>query len=162
MESAENGTLTVDKKSASSGSTVTITVASDKGFALETLTVLDKNGKEIEVKSLGNNKYSFTMPNSKVTVSATFMEDNTILDICVVVKASDYYYDAVLWAHENGICNGVNATHFGPAASVTRGQIVTFLRRMADEPVVNYAMIFKDVEAGKFPRNAAAIFPWAL
>lgn len=44
------------------GITVTVTVTPDKGFALETLTVLDKNGKEVDVKNLGNNKFSFKMP----------------------------------------------------------------------------------------------------
>lgn len=45
------------------------------------------------------------------------------------VKATDYFYQAVLWAVEENITNGVDATHFGPDTSCTRGQIVAFLYR---------------------------------
>lgn len=45
------------------------------------------------------------------------------------VKASDFFYKPVLWAVENGITNGVDATHFGPATDCNRAQVVTFLYR---------------------------------
>ena len=45
------------------------------------------------------------------------------------VKPSDFYYDAMLWAVENGITNGMTATTFGPSANCNRAQIVTFLYR---------------------------------
>jgi len=45
------------------------------------------------------------------------------------VKSGDYFYDAVLWAAENGITAGVDAKHFAPANPCTRAQIVTFLWR---------------------------------
>ncbi len=45
------------------------------------------------------------------------------------VKESDWWYDAVLWAVENGITQGMTATTFGPTTICTRGQIVTFLYR---------------------------------
>ena len=47
------------------------------------------------------------------------------------VAAGTYYYDAVLWAVENGIANGTDATHFGPTEKVTREQFATFLYRCA-------------------------------
>ena len=50
------------------------------------------------------------------------------------VKSGDYFYDAVLWAVENGITNGTSATEFSPKAGCTRGQVVTFLWRAAGEP----------------------------
>ena len=40
-----------------------------------------------------------------------------------------WYYNAVLWAVENGITNGIDPTHFGPGKGCTRGQVVTFLHR---------------------------------
>ncbi len=52
----------------------------------------------------------------------------------VDVKKTDYFYDAVLWAYNNGVTTGTDATHFGPAATCTRGQIVTFLWRALGEP----------------------------
>ena len=45
------------------------------------------------------------------------------------VASGEYYYDAVLWAVRNEITNGIDATHFGPNNTCTRGQIVTFLYR---------------------------------
>jgi len=51
----------------------------------------------------------------------------------VDVKADDYYYDAVVWAVENEITNGMSATQFVPSAICTRGQIVTFLYRYMGE-----------------------------
>ena len=45
------------------------------------------------------------------------------------VKATDFFYKPVLWAVENGITNGVDATHFGPASPCNRAQVVTFLYR---------------------------------
>ena len=47
----------------------------------------------------------------------------------VDVKPSDFYYKAVLWAVENGITNGLDATHFGPTNPCNRAQVVTFLYR---------------------------------
>ena len=45
------------------------------------------------------------------------------------VKTTDFFYRPVLWAVENGITNGVDATHFGPATDCNRAQVVTFLYR---------------------------------
>ena len=156
----KNGKVEVTPKNASAGSTVTITVTPDKGFTLETLTVLDKNGKEVEVKNLGNNKYSFKMPSSKVTISATFMEDNSMLNFFVDVDATKYYYDAVLWAAENNITKGTDAVHFSPNLGVTRAQVVTFLWRASGcpEPTGN-ASKFTDVVIGSYYEKAVA---WAI
>lgn len=112
-----HGSVTVSPKSASKGSTVTVTVTPDKGYALETLTVTDKNGSTLDLTDRGNGKYTFTMPSGPVTVAATFMDDNTMLNFFVDVPAGAYYYDAVLWAAEGGIVTGTDAVHFSPAAS---------------------------------------------
>lgn len=54
----------------------------------------------------------------------------------VDIKPSDYYYTAVLWAVEQEITSGVDATHFGPGQPCLRGQVVTFLWRVAGKPAV--------------------------
>ena len=149
-----HGSVTVSPKSASKGSTVTVTVTPDKGYALETLTVTDKNGSALDLTDKGNGKYTFTMPSSPVTVAATFMDDNTMLNFFVAVPAGAYYYDAVLWAAEGGIVTGTDAVHFSPDASCTRAQLVTFLWRAAGSPVVNYAMNFTDVDSGAYYAEA--------
>lgn len=149
-----HGSVTVSPKSASKGSTVTVTVTPDKGYALETLTVTDKNGSTLDLTDRGNGKYTFTMPSGPVTVAATFMDDNTMLNFFVDVPAGAYYYDAVLWAAEGGIVTGTDAVHFSPDASCTRAQLVTFLWRAAGSPVVNYAMNFTDVDGGAYYAEA--------
>ena len=149
-----HGSVTVSQKSASKGSTVTVTVTPDKGYALETLTVTDKNGSALDLTDKGGGQYTFTMPSGPVTVAATFMDDNTMLNYFVDVPAGAYYYDAVLWAAEGGIVTGTDAVHFSPDASCTRAQLVTFLWRAAGSPVVNYAMNFNDVDGGAYYAEA--------
>lgn len=149
-----HGSVTVSPKSASKGSTVTVTVTPDKGYALETLAITDKNGSALNLTDQGGGQYTFTMPSSPVTVAATFMDDNTMLNFFVDVPAGAYYYDAVLWAAEGGIVTGTDAVHFSPDASCTRAQLVTFLWRAAGSPVVNYAMNFNDVDGGAYYAEA--------
>ena len=65
-----------------------------------------------------------------------------------------YYYDAVLWAVENGITSGTSATTFSPNATVTRAQNVTFLWRWAESPAAEQANPFVDVAEGKYYHDA--------
>ena len=158
VESAENGSVAVSPKSASRGTVITIAVTPDKGYTLETLTVSGTDGKEIAVKEK-DGKYTFTMPASKVTVEATFMEDNSMLNYFVDVPAGAYYYDAVLWAAGKGITGGTDAVHFSPNAACTRAQAVTFLWRAAGSPVVDGAISFTDVSADAYYADAVR---WAV
>ena len=66
------------------------------------------------------------------------------------VKAGSYYYDAVLWAVEQGITSGTSATTFSPNATCTRGQIVTFLYRSWGNPDIEVRTSFRDVPAGAY------------
>ena len=78
----------------------------------------------------------------------------------VDVKPGAYYYEAVLWAVENGITSGMSATSFAPDAVCTRGQIVTFLHRYAHSPAPDTRyMQFYDVKAGEYYYNAVL---WAV
>jgi len=52
----------------------------------------------------------------------------------VDISETDYFYDAVIWAYENGITSGVSANMFAPEQSCTRGQVVTFLWRAKGQP----------------------------
>jgi len=70
-----------------------------------------------------------------------------------------YYYDAVLWAWNNGITIGTSATTFSPSMTVTRGQAVTFLYRHAGEPAVGTVNPFTDVAESDYYYNAIL---WAV
>ena len=156
----EHGTVTVSPKSASKGDTVTITATPDKGYTLESLTVLDKDGKALELTDKGGGKYTFTMPAGKITVKAVFMDDNTMLNFFTDVHAEDYYYDAVLWAAQEGVTGGTSDTLFAPNAGCTRAQAVTFLWRAAGSPEPKSADLpFTDVPADAYYAKAAA---WAV
>lgn len=157
---SENGSVTVSPKHAGKGDRVSVTVKPDKGYVLETLTVIDKNGDELKLTDKGDSKYTFTMPDGKVEVKATFTEDNTMLNFFVDVKAGDYYYDAVLWAAQNGVTSGTDAVHFNPGAPCTRAQIVTFLWRAAGSPEPKgTAAALTDVLSGSYYEKAVA---WAI
>ena len=155
----ENGSVTVSPKSASKGDTVTVTVKPDSGYVLETLTVTDKNGNELTLKDKGDGKYTFTMPAGKVEVKATFMEDNSMLNFFYDVPNGAYFYEAVKWAVDKGITNGLSDTMFGPYESCTRAQIVTFLWRAAGSPEPKTASSFTDVPASAYYAKAVA---WAV
>ena len=152
----ENGNVTASAKTAAKGADVTLTVTPDTGYTLETLTVTDKDGKEVTLTD-----HTFTMPASQVTVKATFAEVVTEPETPFVDVADDaYYYDAVLWAAENGITGGVDDTHFAPNATCTRAQAVTFLWRAAGSPAPKSSeMPFEDVAAGSYYYDAVL---WAV
>lgn len=155
VEDATNGTVTTDRTRASYGSTVTLTVTPDTGYTLETLTVTTASGKEVELTNKGDGKYAFKMPGSKVAVKATFVDDNTMLNFFVDVSVDAYYYNAVLWAAENGITSGTTATTFSPDNLCTRAQMATFLWRAAGSPdPVGSSNPFVDVAADAYYAKA--------
>ena len=155
----ENGTVTVSPRSAEKGDTVTITAKPDSGYQLDGLTVTDKNGNELKLTDKGNGKYIFTMPASKVTVSATFAPEKSAADYFADVPANSYYADAVLWAAKNGITGGIGNGLFGPNQPCTRAQIVTFLWRAAGSPEPKAMSSFSDVSADSYYAKAVA---WAV
>ena len=160
VEDTENGDITVSPSRASSGSTVTITVDPDSGYELDELTVLDKNGKEIKLTRKSDSKYTFKMPSGKVTVEATFAEIEAFENPFTDVAEGAYYYDAVLWAAENGITGGTSATTFSPAVTCTRAQTVTFLWRAAGSPDPEGTnMPFTDVASDAYYYDAVL---WAV
>lgn len=133
--STVGGTVAVSPKNAEKSGMVTITVKPDDGYELDSLTVTDKNGNTVKLTKKNDTQYIFTMPASKVTINATFVEMNKDTGVSFTdVSGSAYYRDAVAWAVANGITNGITASTFSPNAPCTRAQIVTFLWRAAGSP----------------------------
>ena len=153
--STKNGDVTVSPKNASKG----VTVTPDKGYELDKLTVKDASGNKLKLTDKGNGKYTFTMPGSKVTVSAEFVEEQAA-SIFADVPADAYYAKAVEWAVKKGITNGKANGLFGSNDPCTRGQIVTFLWRAAGSPAPKgTAKVPADVLPGSYCYDAVA---WAL
>ena len=159
VKSAKNGDVTASHRSAAKGVTVTLTVDPDKGYVLDTLTVLDVKDKEIKLTEK-NGKYTFTMPDSKVTVEATFKaEQSTGNNPFTDIPAGAYYEDAVVWAVGRNITTGMSAAAFDPNGSCTRAQIVTFLWRAAGSPEPKTMKGFDDVASNAYYAKAVA---WAV
>ena len=155
----DNGSVSVTPGSASKGTTVTITVKPDEGYELDKLVVTDKDGNRLSLSDKGDGKYTFTMPDSKVSVDASFSKIAATINFRDV-NQSDYYYDAVQWAVEKGITEGTSATTFSPGASCTRAQMVTFLYRAAGSPAPKSTVNpFTDVSASDYYYNAVL---WAI
>ena len=133
---ASNGKVSLDKSTAKKGDTVTVTVTPDAGYQLDKLTVTDVKGKTVDVTKKSDGKYTFTMPDSKVTITPTFskIEDtkpskNGFDD----VASSDWFADAVKYVADKGLMNGTDDNQFSPSASTTRGMLMTVLARYAGE-----------------------------
>ena len=157
VDKTENGTITASPKSASKGDTVTITVKPDKGYELDTLKALDKNGDTVKLTEK-NGKYTFVMPASKVIVKGSFAAEAPE-QIFFDVPVNAYYYNAVKWAADKGITGGVSPTLFAPDQPCTRAQIVTFLWRAAGSPAPKAMSAFVDVSADAYYAKAVA---WAV
>lgn len=156
VASTSNGSVTVDKPEAKAGDTVTITVAPNEGYELGSLTVTDANGNRISLTNAGDGKYTFTMPYSKVTVTANFTAVEEIpgqVGSFTDVNTDDWFAEAVQYMLDNEMMNGTSATTFGPNTTTTRGMIVTILYRLEGEPDAA-ASSFTDVASNMYYADA--------
>ena len=158
-DKTENGSVSVSPKNASQGDRVTVTAEPDEGYELDSLKVLDKNGKELELTDKGDGRFTFIMPAGRVEVKAAFTEEVKISPFRDV-PTDAYYYEAVKWAQKKGITGGIGDGLFGPNQPCTRAQIVTFLWRAAGSPEPEgTAAGMTDVAAGSYYEKAVA---WAI
>ena len=148
------GTVTASPTRAAKGATVTLTVRADEGYQLDGLTVTDSKGGTVKLTDKGSGTYTFTMPASKVTVQATFTQNQSGTLPFTDVKTGDWFYEAVQYVYDKGMMTGVSADRFAPASTTTRGMIVTILYRLENEPAVSGGSAFTDVESGAWYADA--------
>lgn len=159
VNAATNGAVAADKKTASKGTTVTVTASPSKGYVVDAVKVVDKDGKDVAVTEK-DGKYVFTMPASAVTVTGSFKAE-TPAPVTLPfsdVKSGNWFYDAVKYAYEQGLMTGTSATTFAPNGTMNRAMIVTVLYRLEKSPAVTGASKFTDVPAGQWYSDAVA---WA-
>ena len=158
--SVSNGTVTSSHKSAASGATVTLTVKPADGYAVEAVAAKDAKGNAVKVTEK-DGKYTFVMPASNVTVSASFVKkgEQPAAKLFDDVAQGAYYYDAVKWAVDKGVTNGKTSNLFGSDDPCTRAQIVTFLWRAAGSPAASASVSFTDVKDSDYYAKATA---WAV
>ena len=154
----ENGTVTVNPTAAKEGTTVTITPVPDAGYQVGTVSVTDRFGQAVAVDQQADGTYTFVMPDGQVTVEVTFLQGEAPDLPFSDVTESDWFYDAVTYAYENGLMDGVGAGLFAPNSETTRAQLVTILHRLAGQPVPSGDSGFSDVETGTWYTDAVA---WA-
>ena len=159
VEQPDHGTVTVTPNRATQGAAVTITATPDRGYQVNAVTVTDRFGDAVQVTENADGTYTFTMPNGQVTITATFVETEApVGEPFLDVNEGDWFYDAVAYAYENGLMDGVGGNRFAPNSETTRAQLVTILYRLEGQPAVSGDLPFTDVEAGTWYTNAVG---WA-
>ena len=136
------------------GADQTFTITPDKGYAVANV--------KIDGKSIGAVKsYTFENVSRTHTIEVIFMKanGNPQTGVFVDVAEGSYYEEAIDWAVEKGITNGVSSNMFAPNDPCTRAQIVTFLWRAAGSPAPKSISSFTDVPADAFYAKAVA---WAV
>ena len=125
------------------------TITPDKGYAVANV--------KIDGRSIGAVKsYTFENVRRNHTIEVSFARANEFID----VPAGSYFYEAVMWAVENGVTTGVSANRFDPNGVCTRAQAVTFLWRAAGSPAPrSRTMPFTDVPVGSYYYDAVL---WAV
>ena len=155
VEATQGGTVTADPTAAKAGATVTLTPVPDRGYQVGTVAVTDRFGEAVAVTEQADGTYTFVMPNGQVTVTVTFAEAPLPFPD---VTEGDWFYDAVRYAYETGLMDGVGDSLFAPNSETTRAQLVTILYRLAGEPEPGGDSGFADVAAGTWYTDAVA---WA-
>ena len=108
------------------------------------ITITDADGDKVSYRDRGDGEYTFTMPDSKVTVKAVFTKIATGLPF-IDVASNAWYYDAVEYVYDNELFEGMSAYIFGPNEPMNRAMLVTVLYRLEGEPKVTAANNFSDV-----------------
>ena len=144
---SDGGDIKLSHRTPEEDEEVTITVRPDRGYELDRIAVYDRNGDRLDLDRTDDDSYTFIQPRGRVTIQVTFVEIVEKPDLPFRdVDVDDWFYDAVVYAYENGLMSGTGETTFSPSGTTTRGQIVTILWRLAGSPQVNYLMDFSDVD----------------
>ncbi|MBO5179773.1 MAG: S-layer homology domain-containing protein, partial [Clostridia bacterium] len=127
-------------------------IKADKGYEVEKVLV---DGKSVGAVT----EYTFEKVKEKHTIEATFKKveevtEETWKNPFIDVTEDDWFYEAVKYANENKLFNGVSSTEFGPNVSMTRAMLVTVLYRLEGEPATNRSIPFADVDMSMYYANA--------
>ena len=158
VTTTEGGTVAKDPAAAKAGETVTLTPTPEEGYEVGEVTVTDRFGETVEVTANPDGTYTFTMPNGQVKVAVTFVEATPEPLPFTDVAEGDWFHDAVRYAYDNGLMDGVGEGQFAPNATTNRAMVVTILYRLAGEPDVSGDVGFADVAVGQWYTDAVA---WA-
>lgn len=165
LEDILNGEVKSNKRYAESGEWVKLTTTANKGYELKDISVTRTNGREVEIIE-EDGIYKFKMPSGRVIVNAEFVNSKIYHsencdrgESCPIWRFDDtnanaWYHDGVHYCIEDEIMIGYGNRIFKPDAPITRSMMVTMLWRMENAPIVNYLMIYEDVDLGQWYTEA--------
>ena len=144
----KNGTVEPKLTLSHLGKSVTFTFKPDKGYRVKDVKV---DGKSVGAVT------TYTV--DKLTVSTRIEIEFTNGTLPFTdVRESDWFYDDVVFAYENGLFSGTSDTTFSPNTSMTRAMLVTVLYRLEGQPAVNGRSGFSDVQYNGYYEDAVT---WA-
>ena len=145
VSETENGTVKLSQSSVYSGNSLTITAIPDEGYVVDDMLI---NGKSVGRKMT----YTINSVKENIEVKVIFAK-KTELPFTDVIE-SDWFFENVKYAYENGLFNGISETEFGPQIEMNRAMLVTVLYRAEGEPAVNKSIPFADVDINAYYSNA--------
>lgn len=156
--SAEHGAVHASAGRAQAGDTVTLTVEPQQGYHLGRLNVTSVGGREVALY-VGEDRFTFQMPDAQVEVRATFLPIGSQPEAPVFsdVAETDWHYRYVRYVAERAMMSGTSSTTFAPDMTASRGMLVTVLYRMEGTPTMG-APSFPDVLPDQYYTGAVA---WA-
>lgn len=149
VSETENGTVNVSQTSVYSGNSLTITAIPDEGYVVSDMLI---NGKSVGRETV----YTINSVKENIEVKVIFAEKTELPFIDVI--ESDWFFENVKYAYENGLLKGISETKFGPQIEMTRAMLVTVLYRAEGEPSVEGSIPFADVDSAVYYANAVV---WA-
>lgn len=146
---SENGSVHTSVQKTAEGTIVTITVTPEPGYRTNGVIVKDADGKQVQVTAVNNNTYIFTMPDSAVTVSASFILEPASLDTTGVAQKLNTNL-----AYMKGLDDGL----FHPNDDITRGQVAMIFYRLLKDDQINvaYTKAFEDVSESAWYYDAVS------
>lgn len=149
---ATGGAIRVSGSSVAAGATVTVTLAPDEAHVARGVTVVAASGEAVAVRGSGTS-FSFVMPDSDVTVSASFSLRYPD------VRPGDWFAGAVSWASAAGLFGGNTDGTFAPNRDITRAEMAGVLYNRAGQPDVDTSGLPRDCIPGWWYEDAVC---WAL
>ena len=155
----ENGSIRVSPERAKAGDRIKVTAVPQTGYALDSLTVTDADGRTLTLNYMETNVYTFEMPKGEVEISAVFAPATAQSTLPFIdVQPNHWFYDAVCYVVENGLMHGMSENTFSPNTPLQREMLAVILWNLAGNPEPKNAAAFSDVISSQYYAKAIA---WA-
>jgi len=157
--STEGGSLVAVPNVAQPGDVITVQAVPQSGYAIKSVQYYGEDGVQNTISVGSDGIGTFTMPASKVTVSAVFTQtDSDPTSRYVDVSTSDWYYEATKYVVQKGYMAGTSDNTFSPNDPLTRAMVVQILYAIKSKPPVENATQFADISGGEWYADAVG---WA-